>query len=329
MLIGNMAEFLRVIKRFYGRIQGARAELKKSSSSELGGEYTFINRSRGCNQLCIVLAGYKEPVWEIVFKRLKIALTDDIDVCITTSGLVNEKLKDICEQNNWSYLSTKVNKLTLIQNIAIDLHKKAEFIFKIDEDMFIPKDFFGIMKKTYIEAQKNSRYEIGFVGSLTPINGFGYVRILERLNLVEKWERKFGKLYYSEGLHHHTSILDNPEAAKFMWGSECEILRNIDALTEEFKKGKIRYSICPMRYSIGAVLFERTSWLDWGMFPVDGGNGLGADEERMCYWAMFHTKAIIVAENLVTGHLGYGPQSKDMMDFFEKHQEWFDIDSEK
>lgn len=35
------------------------------------------------------------------------------------------------------------------------------------------------------------------------------------------------------------------------------------------------------RYNIGAVLFERTSWLDWGMFPVDGGNGLGADEENV------------------------------------------------
>ncbi|WP_177205932.1 hypothetical protein [Succiniclasticum ruminis] len=28
-------------------------------------------------------------------------------------------------------------------------------------------------------------------------------------------------------------------------------------------------------------MFERTSWLDWGMFPVDGGNGLGADEENV------------------------------------------------
>ena len=116
--------------------------------------------------------------------------------------------------------------------------------------MFLPKEFFAIMIKTFLHIKNNSKYEIGFLGALTPINGFGYVRILEKLNLVDKWEKKFGRLYYSEGLHHHTTILDNPEAAKFMWGSDCEELRNIDKLTNRFKE-EISYSICPMRYSIG------------------------------------------------------------------------------
>ena len=287
-------------------------------------DYFFVNRSHGYDDLCIVLAGYKEPLWDVVLSRLERALDNNIDVCILTSGLKNETLQQMCERYSWSYLATSTNKLTLIQNLAIELHPHAKYIFKIDEDMFLPQSFFKTMKETYLDAEKSLRYDIGFVGALTPVNGYGYVRILEKLNLVDEWEKRFGKLVYTEGLHHHKDILENVKAARFMWGEDLPILRDIDALTEKFQSEPLTYSICPIRYSIGAILFTRESWIDWEKFPVVRGNCLGIDEERVCFWGMFSSKAIVVAENLVTGHLGYGPQTKEMLEFFKSHKDWFE-----
>ena len=118
----------RRIKRYRNKVEQVRSS-----------DYRFINRSTGQNKLCIILAGYKESLWEDVFSRIKLAAPADLDICIMTSGLENEALKQIAEQYNWSYLSTKVNHLSLIQNLAIELHPDAQWIFKLDEDMFLPK----------------------------------------------------------------------------------------------------------------------------------------------------------------------------------------------
>ena len=68
-------------------------------------------------------------------------------------GLFNEKLNKMCEEKKWSYLSVEENKVTLAQNIAIELHKDAKYIYKLDEDMFITKGFFENLKDTYLKVK--------------------------------------------------------------------------------------------------------------------------------------------------------------------------------
>ena len=69
----------------------------------------------------MILAGYKEVVWEDVFGRIKKYIPEDVDFCIVTSGMINDKLRKLAKKNNWSYLSTQRNCVTLAQNIAISL----------------------------------------------------------------------------------------------------------------------------------------------------------------------------------------------------------------
>ena len=84
------------------------------------GKYKFINRKNDNKKLCIILAGYKKFLWEDVFGRIEKYAPKDIDFCIVSSGLYSEDLAKIAEKNNWSYLSVKQNKVTLVQNIAIN-----------------------------------------------------------------------------------------------------------------------------------------------------------------------------------------------------------------
>ena len=284
-------------------------------------KYSFIDRRKNSDNLLLVLAGYKERLWEDIFRRIKAYTPSHYDVCIMSSGLYDIRLSEICQQNGWSYLSTGSNKISVIINTAIHIHAAAKFIFKMDEDIFITRGIFEKLLNTYKVFEKKERYQIGFVSPLIPVNTYGYVRVLEKLHLEAEWEARFGKLKYTDGLTHHYEIAQNYHAAMFMWGDGNRILKDIDSLSHELGGQPLQYSICPNRYSIGMILFTRETWIDMGLFPVTAGSNLGADEEHICCYCMMNGKAMVVAENAVAGHLGYGAQTEKMMDYFENNIE--------
>ncbi|QDR81947.1 hypothetical protein [Sporomusa termitida] len=289
----------------------------------LNEEYTFVERTKDSKHLLIILAGYKKPLWDDVFFRVQSFVPEYFDVCVLSSGIYDEKLNRICEKNGWSYLSTANNKISAVLNIGIHLHKHAAYVFKLDEDMFVTKDIFQVLMKTYEKFELLERYEIGFVTPLIPANTFGYIRLLERLDLADVWQKTFGEAKYSDGTTHHLEILRNPEAAKFMWGEQCESLKNIDILASELSKGTLEYCVCPSRYSIGMVLFSKETWIDMKMFPVTDGNNLGADEEHICKYCMMSARVMVVANNALAGHLGYGPQTEAMIQYYKKNKNIF------
>lgn len=309
----------------------ARRQLRHNShiDSVKNSDYSFINRSKGSDKLCIILAGYKEPLWDNVFMRINRAAPDDMDVCVMTSGLEDEKLKQIAQEYDWSYLSTEVNHLSLIQNLAIELHKKAQWIFKLDEDMFLPETFFEPLLETYQMVANESFYEPAFVSPLINVSCYGHLRLLEKTGLVDDFRNTgLSTMKITDGLHHNKQVLEDPKVAEFLWGSECEELRSIDALTERFMQDDLTYTICPVRYSIGAILFTRDAWREFGGFPltfVGGVYGLGDDEEHICHYACFTGKAMVISDNVVVGHLGYGPQTSAMLDYYEQHKDRFAI----
>lgn len=291
-----------------------------------GGEFQFDNRKQDRENLLVILAGYKEFVWENVFERLIAFVPEEIDVCIVTSGLVNERLKKLCERQQWSYMSTGRNNVSLAVNLAVFNHPEAKYIYKMDEDIFLTKGIFETLKDTYIRAQRDGRYVVGFATPLIPVNGYGHVRLLEIFGAADLWEKQFGTLKYTNNTH-HKNICENPQAARFMWGEGNPAFSDLDEIQKILSERAFQYSICPIRYSIGFILFQRSTWIHMGGFPVLQGN-MGVDEEAFCQYCMIQSKAIVVAENAVVGHLGYGPQNEEMEQYYHAHREKFQLKTE-
>lgn len=284
-------------------------------------KYKFTNRSKNKEKLCIVLSGYKEYLWDTVFERLSAFVENDIDVCVVSSGVYNEKLELICGKNSWSYLSTRKNKLTLAQNIAILLHPNAKLIYKLDEDIFITRNYFRIMEETYYQAKKDNKYDVGFVGGLLQLHGYGFLRVLEKLDKVEQTEAVFGHLKYGE-MGDNPAYTD-PNFARYMWGDGLEEMKDIDKIAEIFEEKDFNYRLSPFKFAIGAILLPRETWEGMGKFPVTSGWNMGVDEDSLNTYCFLHSKVVIIAENVFAGHFAYYSQNKDMRLYYEDHKEIF------
>jgi hypothetical protein len=269
-----------------------------------------------------VLAGYKEFLWDAVFKRLKYFVPKGIDICIVSSGLFSKELYERAKNNEWSYLCIKFNSVTLALNTAIKSFQSAQYIYKIDEDIFLTKNFFGKVRNCYDLCERESDYFPAFVAPLIPVNGYSHLRILKHFSLESEYERLFEKPRYS-----HSSdrmIINNSEAAKYFWG-EGESIPNLDVMDAILGKQHFSFSVSPIRFSIGAILFSRKIWEEMGFFTVVKGNNMGRDETQLCSLAMHTSNAVIVCENTVVGHLSFGKQNSAMKNYFLAHPERFVI----
>ena len=307
---------MKPVKKVYKKLNGTEKFAKP---------LYFLDNSKEYDTACFILAGYKSFTWDIVFKRIKKFCPDNIDVCIVSSGLYNEKLKSIAESNGWSYIALKRNCVTQALNTAISKFSHAESIFKIDEDIFITEGFFDTLPKALTEAKKD--YFPCFAGPLIPINGFGYRKILDSFSLTDKYAQMFEYPIVSAGSH--MKIENDLKVARFFWG-EGGYVPQIDMLNRKIKETSIHkngggYLLCPIRFSIGAIFFERRLLEEAGYFPVHKGSCMGLDEEFLCNRATSFSKAIIVSDSQVVGHLSFGTQNKGMEEYFKSHTETFEI----
>lgn len=299
---------------------------KKKKNRRLKYHGVFEDRSKGKNKLCVILAGYKKFLMSDVFSRIEKEMLEDIDVCVVTSGKHDEEIANICKKNGWSYLSTKENHVGLVQNVAINHHPNAQYIFKLDEDIFITKDYFSRMLEAYKHAQKGD-YIPGVIAPLLPINGYGYVRILDKLALGGLFTERFGeiKIAASQNKLNTVMIETSPEIAKFFWG-EGDYVPDIDSIDRQFRDEVMQELPCCIRFSIGAILFKRELWEKMGMYEVDYSyDHMGADEVQLCEFCHIMSRPIMVSENIVVGHFSFGPQTEEMKEFYRHHPERFMI----
>ena len=293
----------------------------------LTGEHRFIDRSFGHEKLCMVLAGYKNYLMPAVMGRLKKFAPEDMDICIVTSGKWSSEINELCEENNWSYLSLKRNNVALAQNMAIDLHKKARYIFKLDEDIFLTEKYFERMFQQYEECRRSGDVNIGILAPILPINGYGHFKLIKKFGLEEMYRTKFGDLKMAAGPDR--AIEASPELARFMWGEAIEVngkeyrLPNIDEMNRQLSESEPLVEACPIRFSIGAILFERKLWKDMGYFKVDVGAGMGRDEAQICSYCLLESRPVMVSSNILVGHLAFGAQNKSMKEYLEKNPEMF------
>jgi len=286
--------------------------------------YKFEDRSNNSDTLCMILSGYKEFTWDIIFDRIKRFSNDDMDICIVSSGLYSERLSEIAKANNWSYLSTKHNSVTLVQNTTLKLFPNAKNIYKLDEDIFVTKNFFKTLKETYDEVQENGDYNVGFVAPILPINGYAHIRLLEKLDLKDYYEEHFEKVKFSA---EDRMITIDPEAAKFMWG-EGGKMPHIDDLDKILHEMPFSYSASTVRFSIGAIFYHRELWEDMNYFKVDISKGMGIDETQVCCHCIDKSRGMIIAENTCVGHLSFRLQNDEMKEYFKENPERFMIKSD-
>ncbi len=284
--------------------------------------FVFENRSQGKEKLCLILIGYKPLLWKAVLGRLKKFVPNDVDVCLTSSGKYCEELSKLCLKNNWSYLSTKKNNLCLAMNVTIKQFKEALYIYKLDEDMFISKGFFETLFETSSYVNDNTIYNVGIVAPLIPINGFGYYYLLKKYDQLEQFEKQFGKSKITCGEEKESTFTRDCRIPPYFW-NRSNPLSDIDSMNLSAQHSSFSFLICPIRFSIGAILFSRKLWEDMGMFTVHGGNGLASDEIQICEYCNSHSQSIVVSENSIVGHFAYGPQTGNMFSYFDENQDIF------
>ena len=283
----------------------------------------FVDRKKNSKYLLMILAGYKSFLYEDVFARVKAFTPKNYDVCIISSGLFDETLNELAAQNDWSYLSTSQNNIPLVQNLAIMLHEQAQLLFKMDEDIFITEGVFDTLLQTSDYVKEHGHYnQIGFVAPLIPINSHGYVRLLEKLGLIETYEKMFERANY--GSFYWQMIVNNPEVSKFFWG-EGGFVPSIDAMNAAFRIQKMEYSICSIRFNIGCILFHRNLWrsMDGWQLPPPESYGGALDEFQICRFCLNNAFAMVVAENALVGHFSFGTQSDAMKEYYLNHREVF------
>lgn len=278
--------------------------------------YHFIKRSNNLKKLLIVVAGYQDYVWEIVFDRIKKTVSKDIDVCIVVPGKESNELQKICNENQWSYLSTKQNKLALAQNMAIKLHPNAEWIYKLDEDIFVGDGYFDNLLQTFLKAESEQIYQVGVVAPALNINGSSYRYVLEKLGGLSGYLEKFGSARITCD---NDPIYKSSEAANYMW----ELSLPIDEKIYEFSKEQVSYFSVPIRLSIGAFLIRRELWEDMKGFKVAAAGQLAWEEMCMCDFCMNYSRTILIAGNVFAGHFGFGGQKKGVIPLFESRRKDF------
>lgn len=292
----------------------------------LDSKYIFDDRLKGNKKYLIILTGYKQYLHKIVFGRLLKYLPDDIDVCLITSGKLDNEIRKFAKDMEWSYLSTSKNKVAIAQNLAITLNKDAEYIYKMDEDIFLTENCFEKLYDDFQLISSEKKVKIGFIAPIMPLNGFGYLKILDMYGLRTEYENKFETAFLSSDSK--TKLLSDPDVAEFFWGKGGS-LKNIDEINKDFQQKTFEYYLCPIRYSIGFILFRKTLWENMGMFRAPIFNsGMGEDEKQICEFCMTESMPITVPSNVVVGHFSFGPQTKKMVEFLQSDEMkyyWTDI----
>ncbi len=291
------------------------SEEKALASCDL--PYHFKDRSKGKKYLCYILAGYDPALWDSTLARIEAFQNDKVDYCLVSSGKYVPELDEMAERNSWSYLYTETNQVCFIQNMVVTLHPDAEYIFKMDEDMFIGRGFFEKMIEEYHRIEREGEYKIGYVVPVIPLNCCGYVSYLKLSGNLEAYERRFGRAYRNG----FSAVFNVEETAEFLW----DTMETFDGMAEHFLANQ-GYQILNSYFNIGCILFSRSRWLMMGKWPEKPGeSGMGTDEAYIYQDNVENSLSIYEVQGVLVGHLAFGHQKKRMLSYYQEHPEKFRI----
>jgi len=284
---------------------------------------TFDDRARGHATLLIVLAGHKAELWPHVFPRVA-AHTDaaSVDICVVCSGLAPaaEEARRLAAERGWSFLQIEEDLLAHAQNMAVSCFPRAEWIAKLDEDMFPTAGWLEALHDVHRRVEEEGKYRVGFVAPVIPVNGFGYRLFLELTGKLDDYRAAFPEHPpRSAGLHVGAST--SPPVAEWLWRQSSPL----DARARELSRLAGEYTLCPHRFSIGAFLMHRSTFDDLGGFAVSKWPGtLGYEEWQLCQWCADQSRVIVVANASLVGHFAFGPQWAHMSGVLKREPALFD-----
>jgi len=279
---------------------------RASRRANLSGRFELTDRSRGSDRLAIILAGYKPHLWELTLTRFERFLPADVDVCVLSAGRRVPELEAFAERRGWSYLSTRGNYLSLVQNLAIRAHPAARWIYKFDEDILITEGLCETLLDAYGRVRAEGRYWPGFVAPLINVNGYSYVPFLEYQGIADGYVQRFGPLTHASG---QIAATNDGEAAIWLWQHSIPF----DEIAARMRAAPFQYSTVPHKFNIGAILLERSLWERIGGFRVRPPAGaLGVDESHLCKACIQLSRAMLVSHNAFAGHFAFGPQDAAM-----------------
>lgn len=278
-------------------------------------EYQFIDRKKGKENLCYILAGYGQDIWEGTLARIEKFQSREWDYCLVSSGKYDEYLNIMAEKNGWSYLYTAKNQVCCAQNLVLEHHPEAKYIIKMDEDMFIGKDFFHLMLKEYKEIEKKGDYRIGFAVPVIPLNCSGYISYLNLIGKREEFEKKFGRSYRNR----FSAVFSVLETAEYLW----DTIDNFDFMAEKFTKN-MGWEIIDSYFNIGCIMYTRERWCMMGKWPEDiSVSGMGMDEVTIYEDNMQKDMSIYEIKSVLVGHLAFGHQKGRMMEYYKNNKQKF------
>lgn len=288
---------------------------KKAERCEV--EYRFQDRSRGMETLCYVMAGYEPLLYDNVLGRIRKHSCPDMDYCLISSGIYSQELDGIAARYGWSYLSTAQNQVCFIQNKVIELHPKARYIFKLDEDIFIGAGYFENMLKAYRRLEEEGEYRIGFLVPVIPVNCFGYRSFLNAVGKTKAYEQKFGRAYRSR----FSAVFSLSQVAEYLWKETG----SFDQRAKWFAEERDGFTVCDCYFNIGAMLYDRQRWSMMGRWPEKPGTGMGMDESFILRDNAEKDFAVYEIGNVLAGHFAFGHQKERMREFYREHPEIFQM----
>jgi len=308
---------LKVIKNFLKMIiKNYTDKMKYASKYKLEG--TIQNKPK----LCYVLSGYKPYLWEDVFQRIRLFQPDDLEVCIASSGKYCPELSELCKKNGWVYLSTKLNHICVLSNIVMREFSQADYIFKLDEDIYLPKGYFDDMTEAYDVIEKATPGSLGYICPSLPLGYYGMHDFLLRKNCLEEYSSKFGR-HYLGGAALNPAFRQHVGIDAYIW----EKIGVFDECAEEYKNLGFSYEACATRCGIAAILFRRKFWDEMGGLKKLRGKGFGdcGDEGQITAYCALNFKMTYCVKSILVGHFAFGGAEPDVLRVKEKHPEYFEL----
>jgi len=285
---------------------------------------TFYDKGNNKKILVILLAGLKPRLWPTVFERINHFLNINADVVIVDpGGIGKDTLINYAKTYGWSYLATKHRRISTALNIAVRTFNHATLIFKLDDDVFVTKNAFKALIQTLIKSFEKAKNLPAIVMPVMNLNLVTYIHFLEVMGLTYEFKQKFKVKNLRYGLK---IVREKSDVAIWIWKNSLP-LDDVARIYNE--KAKLKYpnafDVINVRPSIGFVLFTRTFWNIMREFLGDVGKGMGYDDLGIVTTVSDKYLGIVICLNVLVGHLSYGPQTLEMIKFYERNKDLFQI----
>jgi hypothetical protein len=294
------------------------AKYRRGHSSSYRVEGTI----KGSGKMLFILSGYKPQIWDDVFSRIKANQLSDMDVCVASSGKYCEELSQICKKNDWIYISTKLNNVCVVTNIVMREFPKADYIFKLDEDIYVPDHYFEDMFNAYQKIEERElQFKIGYVCPELPLGFYGMHKFLVKKGCLEEYESLFGR-HYVGGTIYNPAFRENKGIDEYLWRK----IGNFDQCAEEYRNFPFTYEVCTTRSGIAAIVYRREFWNAMGCLDRPKGHGVGdnGDEGQITAYCALKFRACFCVNNVFVGHFAFGGSEPNVLKLKAENPEIFE-----